>query len=129
MEQKSYFKNKTENNAATTNSYTKRNIPGGSYSSLIISIALIPLTKELNTAECGYQVHGTERKISHLLYMGDLKLLGRSENEFKNEMKFVHTISEYMNMKFCKKCPRICLKRGCVQSKLHVGSTFDNYIE
>jgi len=31
-----------------------------------------------------YQVHGTERKISHLLYMDDLKLLGRNENDLKN---------------------------------------------
>ena len=40
----------------------------------------------------GYQVHGTERKISHLLYMDDLKLLCRNENELKNEMKIVQTI-------------------------------------
>ena len=26
-------------------------------------------------------------------------------------------------------CARICLKRGSVQSKIHVGSTFDNYIK
>ena len=28
-----------------------------------------------------------------------------------------------------RKCVRICLKRGSVQSKLHVGSTFDNDIK
>jgi len=28
-----------------------------------------------------------------------------------------------------EKCARICLERGCFQSKLHVGSTFDNDIE
>jgi hypothetical protein len=48
------------------------------------SIALVPLTNKLNRADCGYQVHGTERKISHLLYMDDLKLLGRNENDLKN---------------------------------------------
>jgi len=43
----------------------------------------------LNKADCGYQVRGTEREISHLLYMGDLKLLGRNENDLKNEIKIV----------------------------------------
>ena len=35
-----------------------------------------------------------------------------------------------MNMKFgLEKCARICLKRRSVQSKMHVGSTFDNDIK
>jgi hypothetical protein len=66
---------------------------GGSLSSLLFCIALIPLTNELNRADCGYQVHGTERKISHL-YMDDLKLLGRDENDLENEIKIVHTITK-----------------------------------
>ena len=50
--------------------------------------------------------------------MDDLKLLGRNENELKNEMKIVQTISKDMNMNFVlEKCARICLKRGSVQSK------------
>ena len=28
-----------------------------------------------------------------------------------------------------EKCARICLKRGSVKSKLHVGRTFDNHIK
>ena len=39
---------------------------GDSLSPLLFCIALIPLTNELNRADCGFQVHGTERKISHL---------------------------------------------------------------
>ena len=86
---------------------------GDSLSPLLFCIALIPLTNELNRADRGYQVHGTERKISHLLYMDDLKLLGRNENELKNEMKIVHTISKDMNMNFgLGKCARICIKKG-----------------
>jgi len=45
---------------------------GVSLSPLLFYIALIPLTNELNRADCEYQVHGTERKISHLLSMDDL---------------------------------------------------------
>ena len=103
---------------------------GGSLSPLLFCIPIIPLTNELKRAYCGYQVHGTERKISHLLYMDDLKLLGRNENELKNEMKIVQTISKDMNMNFgLQKCARICLKRGSVQGKMHVRSTFDNDIK
>ena len=62
--------------------------------------------------------------------MDDLKLLGRNENELKNEMKIVQTLNKDMNMNFVlEKCARICLKRGSVQSKMHVGSTFDNDIK
>ena len=44
-------------------------------------------------------------------------------------MKIVQTISKDINMKFgLEKCARICLKRGSVQSKMHVGSTFENDI-
>jgi len=82
---------------------------GDSLSPLIFCIALIQLTNELNRADCGYQVHGTERKISHLLYMDDLKLLGRNENDLKNEIKIVQTISKDINMNFSlEKCARIC---------------------
>ena len=28
-----------------------------------------------------------------------------------------------------EKCARICLKRGSVQSKMHIGSTFENDIK
>jgi hypothetical protein len=40
---------------------------GDSLSPLLFGIALSPLTHELNRVDCGYQVHGTERKINHLL--------------------------------------------------------------
>ena len=53
--------------------------------------------------------------------MDDLKPLGRNENDLKNEMKIVQTITKDIDMNFClQKCARICLKRGSVQSKMHV---------
>jgi hypothetical protein len=73
---------------------------GDSLSPLLFSTALIPLTNELKRTDCGYQVHGTERKICYLLYMDDLKLLGRNENDLKNEIKIVQTISKDINMNF-----------------------------
>jgi len=42
-------------------------------------------------------------------------------------MKIVQTISKDLNMNFgLEKCGRICLKRGRIQSKMHIGSTFEN---
>jgi len=62
--------------------------------------------------------------------MDDLKLLGRNENDLKKEIKIVQTISKNINMNFgLEKCARICLKRGRVQSKMHIGSTFENDIK
>jgi hypothetical protein len=96
----------------------------------MLCIALIPLTNELNRADCGYQVHGNEMKISHLLYMDGLKLVGRNENNLKSEIKIVQIINKDINMNFgLEKCARKCLKRGRVQSKMHIGSTFENEIK
>ena len=62
--------------------------------------------------------------------MDDLKLLGRNEKDLKNEIKIVHTISKDLNMNFgLEKCARICLNRGWVQSKMHIGNTFENDIK
>jgi len=57
-------------------------------------------------------------------------VLGRNENDLKNEMKIVQTISKNINMNFgLEKCARICLKRGRVQRKMHKGSTSENDIK
>ena len=64
------------------------------------------------------------------MYMDDLELLRRNENDVKNEMKIVQTISKNMNMNFgLEKCARICLKIDSVQYKMHIGSTFENDIK
>jgi hypothetical protein len=62
----------------------RRIFQGDSLSPLLFCITPIPKTNELNRYKCGYQVYGTERKINHLLYMDDLKLIGRSEEEVRN---------------------------------------------
>jgi hypothetical protein len=42
----------------------------------------------------------------------------------------VKTISKDINMNFgLEKCARICLKRGRVQRKMHIGSTFEGEIK
>jgi hypothetical protein len=91
---------------------------GDCLSPLLFCITLIPLTHKLNRADCGYQVYGPERKINHLLYMDDLKLLSRSEEELENEINIVKTISKDINMNFgFEKCAKICLKKGWSRGK------------
>jgi hypothetical protein len=103
---------------------------GDSLSQLVFCIALIPLTHELHRADCGYKVHGAERKISHLLYMDDLKLLSRSDDDLENEIKIVKAITKDINMNFAlQKCAKICLKKGRVQRKTYIESTFQKDIK
>ena len=64
------------------------------------------------------------------MYIDDLILLSGNENDLKNEMNILQTISKYIDTKFgLEKCARIYLKRGNVQNKMHVGSTFENDIK
>jgi len=64
----------------------------------------------LNT---GYEEHTTKTKISHLLYMDDLKLIAKSEEELQKEMQTVKNFSDDNHMEFgLEKCAEIAVKRG-----------------
>ena len=89
MEHNASLKTKTRRNAVATHLDRKRNIPGRLSFAISLLYSNYSIKNKLNSADCGYPVNGTERKISHLLYMGDLKLLGRNEEDLKNEIKIV----------------------------------------
>jgi len=55
--------------------------PGDSLSTLLFCISLIHLTEQLNKLNTGYEEHTTKTKVSHLLYLDDLKLIGKTEEE------------------------------------------------
>jgi hypothetical protein len=77
-------------------------------------------------SNCGYQVYGTESKRSHVLYIDDLKLIGRSEEALINEIKFVETINSDVKMKFgLEKCAKICLKSGKDHRKQYMENTME----
>ena len=64
--------------------------------------------------------------------MDDLKLLGRNENELKNEMKIVQTVSKDISKKFgLEKCARMCLKEVVSKAKCkleaHLRTTLKNW--
>ena len=62
---------------------------GDSLSPLLFCICLLPLTEQLNKLNTGYEVHTTKTKISHLLYMDDLKLIAKSEEEIQKQIQTV----------------------------------------
>ena len=77
---------------------------------------MIPLTHVLCNAEARYTLEGGE-KIKHLLFMDDLKLYGKSENEIKGLLFTVEVFSQDTGMEFgIKKCGVIIMSRGKVKS-------------
>jgi hypothetical protein len=60
---------------------------GYSLSPLLFCTCLIPLTEQLNRLNTGYEEYITKTKISHLLYMDDLKLLVNQRKNFENKYK------------------------------------------
>jgi hypothetical protein len=86
---------------------------GDSLSPLLFCICLIPLTEQLNKLNRGYEEHTTKTKISHLLYMDDLKLIAKSEEEIQKQIQTVKTFSDDIHMEFgIEKCAKITFKRG-----------------
>jgi len=64
----------------------------------------------LNT---GYEEHTTKTKISHLLYMDDLKLIAKSGEELQKQIQIVKIFSDDIHMEFgLEKCAKIGFKRG-----------------
>ena len=89
---------------------------GDSLSPLLFPICRIPLTHVLCKAKARYTLGGGE-KINHLLFMGDLKLYGKSENEIKGLVFTVEVFIQDIDMKFgIKKCGVIIMNRGKVKS-------------
>jgi hypothetical protein len=86
---------------------------GDSLSPLLFCICLIPLTEILNRLNTGYAEHITKTKISHLLYMDNLKLIAKSEVELEKQILTVKTFSDDIHMDYgIEKCVKIHLIKG-----------------
>ena len=73
---------------------------------------MIPLIHVLRKAKARYTLGGGE-KLSHLLFMEDLKLYGKSENEMKGLVSTVEVFSQDIGMELgIKKCGVIIMNRG-----------------
>jgi hypothetical protein len=86
---------------------------GDSLSPLLFCICLIPLTEQLNWLNTRYEEHTTKTRISHLLYVDDLKLLGKSEEELQKQIQTVTAFSDDIHMESgLDKCAKIVFKKG-----------------
>ena len=87
---------------------------GDSLSSLLFVIAMLPLSSVLNDSGAGYQLSKEEGKITHLLFMDDLKLYyGRNEKEVNSLVHTVQVFSSDIGMDFgIEKCATMVMKRG-----------------
>eukprot|EP00795_Rhopilema_esculentum_P003517 gene3517-biopygen1669 len=84
---------------------------GDSLSPLLFVICMIPLTEVLRKVKMGYTLDGV--KINHLLFMDDLKLFAKNENEIDSLTSTVNLISQDIGMEFgIKKCGVVTLRRG-----------------
>jgi len=84
-----------------------------SLSPLLFCICLIPFTEQMNRLNTGQEEHKTKTKMSHLLYMDDLKLIAKSEEELQKQVQIVKNFSDDIHMEFgVEKCDKIAFKRG-----------------
>jgi hypothetical protein len=92
---------------------------GDSLSPLMFVMTMIPLTMVLRRLTPAYKTKDGNR-INHLLYMDDLKLYGKSQNDMET---LIHTVRIYSNdigMQFgLDKCATLMMRRG----KLSGGTT------
>ena len=86
---------------------------GDSLSPLLFIICLIPLSLILRKCQAKYNLGKNKPDINHLLFMDDLKLFAKSENEIDTLVNTVHIFSQDIGMEFgVKKCGVVSLKRG-----------------
>ena len=86
---------------------------GDAFSPLLFVIALIPLTYILRETNMGYQLKKGGSNINHMLFMDDMKIFGKSDNEVDSMVKTVQQCSSDIGMEFgIAKCAVITMKRG-----------------
>ena len=99
--------------------FVKRGIfQGDSLSPLLSCISLIPLSKLLNARDQGFELTTESWKITHMLYLDDLKLYAKSEEEMKKILRMVQTFSSHVNMKFdLEKFARVTIRQWKVKEE------------
>ena len=86
---------------------------GDSLSPLLFIIVMLPLSILLKREEIGYKLGSDGKLINHLLFIDDLKLYGRSEEDLSTLVDVVHVYSKDIGMEFgLDKCAVLVLKRG-----------------
>ena len=84
---------------------------GDSLSPLLFFLALTPPSHMLNKTEYGYNV--LDGSINHLIYMDDIKLYAKDDNQIEGLLGTVKTFSDDIGMEFgLDKCSKVTFKKG-----------------
>ena len=88
---------------------------GDSLSPLLFILSMVPLSLILRMVNASYEWGKKEYKLNQLLFMDDLKLFSKSEEQMDTPVRTVHVFSTDIGMKFgMKKCGNLTMKRGKV---------------
>jgi len=71
---------------------------GDSLSPLLSVLGLMPVSSLLNQSGKGFQVTASLPKLSHLLYLDDLKLYAKNRNELESLLHTVRIFSSSIGM-------------------------------
>ena len=103
---------------------------GDSFSPLLFCLALVPLTSELAATGYGYKITNASDSISNLLFMDDLKLYSKNDQEQVGQLKIVKQISDDIGMTFgLEKCAKASFKRGKLVSTGNIEISDDTAIQ
>ena len=73
---------------------------GEDQSPLLFIIATMPLNHILRKCITGYQLSRSQEKINHLMYVDDIKLFGKNENELETLIHAVRIYRQDIGMEF-----------------------------
>ena len=91
---------------------------GDSLSPLLFVLAMIPLTLMLRKTKIFYQLKKGGEKINHLLFMDDLKLFAKNEEQIDSLVNSVRIFSDGIKMEFgLSKCAVLIMKRGKIVTR------------
>ena len=88
-------------------------LQGDSLSPLLFVLSMVPLSLILKKVNACYRRGKKEYKLNHLLFMDDLKLYAKSEEQTNTLVRIVYVFSTDIGMEFgIKKCGILTMKRG-----------------
>ena len=91
----------------------RRIFQGDSLSPLVFVLSMVPLSLILKKVNACYKWGKKKYKLNHLLFMDDLKLYAKSEEQTNTLVRTVYVFSLDIGMEFgIKKCGILTMKRG-----------------
>ena len=86
---------------------------GDSLSPLLFVLAMIPMSLVLRKIKMSYSLGKKQESVNHLLFMDDLKLYAKSEDQIDSLIHSVRIFTDDIKMEFgLSKCAMIVIKRG-----------------